>query len=204
MLACWCEHKVNTLTEQLSQLQTVFFPLLRRNNELLARLSVTCPFMSEMSAKTRTLFGIIETLCVVKTSSTPYLSNVTWTVLCDIEHESDITSVTCNSTIKWSGSLVFCAQDFSTIMERLFFFFHCSLLPWKALCDLAWRQPHMNEKRAKERMRAAPQMKYLPLKKCIAELKSFPVSSQYFFWRGTGALAFRCAARFMPLVKGKW
>lgn len=46
----------------------------------------------------------------------------------------------------------------------------------------------MSEKRGKERMRTAPQMKYLPLKKCIAELKCFPVSSQCFFlmWhRGT-------------------
>lgn len=63
----------------------------------------------------------------------------------------------------------------------------------------------MGESRGKERMRpAASQMKYLPGEKCIAELKPPCVLSGLFFpRRGTGALAFRRAARFLPLGKGK-
>lgn len=82
--------------------------------------------------------------------------------------------------------------------------FHCTVPQWKARSDLAWRQPHMSEKRREKRMRPAPQIKYLSLKRGTAELKCFPVSSQGFLWRGAGALTFRWAARLMPLVRGKW
>lgn len=44
-----------------------------------------------------------------------------------------------------SGSVAILVQDFSLFME-VFFFFHCSFIPWKALSDLAWRQSHLSEK----------------------------------------------------------
>lgn len=71
------------------------------------------------------------------------------------------------------------------------FHFHCSVPQWnramEALSDLAWRQPHMSKKRRKKRMRPAPQIKYLPLKRCTAELKCFRLLSVLFLtWhRGT-------------------
>lgn len=79
-----------------------------------------------------------------------------------------------------SGSVALLSSGFKHHHGKVFFFFFPLLCSSVESTQWLGRSTASHE-REREWMRPAPQMKYLLLKKCIAELKSFPVSSQCFF-----------------------